>query len=114
MGQGTFLGGGLRNLSFSYIINKNVRSILPSGLELDIYIPNIKLAIELNDPVHYIPMYGEKMLKKTKNKDIIKQIECRQLGISLLIIDISQQTYFKTCKRFLDEYYESHIKKYLI
>lgn len=66
----------------------NNRKIL-NGLEIDILIPSIRLAIELNGPAHYFPIYGDKQLGKTINKDIIKQIETQRLGYRLFILDIS-------------------------
>jgi endogenous inhibitor of DNA gyrase (YacG/DUF329 family) len=40
-------------------IIENDRELL-NGLEVDLHIPEFKIAIELNGPVHYIPMFGEK------------------------------------------------------
>ena len=37
--------------------------------ELDIYIPVLNLAFELNGIFHYEPIYGEKKLNKIKNND---------------------------------------------
>ena len=37
--------------------------------ELDIYIPSLKLAFELNGIFHYEPIYGEDKLNKVKNND---------------------------------------------
>ncbi len=74
------------------------------GSELDIYIPSLKLAIELNGIFHYEPIYGKDKLNKIQNNDINKFQECQKLGISLCVIDTSSQKYFKeqTSKKFLD------------
>ena len=71
--------------------------------ELDIYIPSLKLAFELNGIFHYEPIYGKDKLDKTKNNDQRKFQACLERGISLCIIDTSRQTYFKesSSKQFL-------------
>lgn len=63
--------------------------------ELDIYIPSLSLAIELNGIFHYEPIFGEKKLKQTKNNDERKFQACLEKNIEFAIIDTSQQKYFK-------------------
>lgn len=77
------------------------------GSELDIYIPSLKLAIELNGIVHYEPIYGSDKLRSIQNNDQNKFQQCQQLGISLCIIDVSTLKYFKPCKaqKYLDIIY---------
>jgi len=72
--------------------------------ELDIYIPSLKLAFELNGIYHYEPIHGSKTLARMKNNDQRKFQACAEQKISLCIIDTSEQTYFKesTSKKFLN------------
>lgn len=72
--------------------------------ELDIYIPSLKLAFELNGIFHYEPIYGTEKLSQIKNNDNRKFQACLQQGIELCIIDTSQQKYFKesTSIKYLD------------
>jgi len=72
--------------------------------ELDIYIPSLKLAFELNGIFHYEPIYGDDKLSQTQNNDNRKFQACLEQGIELCIIDSSQQKYFKeqTSKKYLD------------
>lgn len=93
---------------------QNDRTLLSSGLEVDIVIPRLKLAIELNGPVHYSPLFGNQKLAKIQAADISKQIEMRSIGYRLLVIDISAYGYFKKVKAMLDEYYLSHIRPLLV
>lgn len=63
--------------------------------ELDIYIPSLKLAFELNGIFHYEPIYGQEKLDRVQNNDNRKFQACIERGIELCIIDTSQQKYFK-------------------
>jgi len=63
--------------------------------ELDIYIPSLKLAFELNGIFHYEPIYGEDKLQKIQNNDNRKFQACLENGIEFCGIDTSQQKYFK-------------------
>lgn len=71
----------------------NNRDIIQS--ELDIYIPDLKLAFELNGIFHYEPIYGEKSLNRTQLNDKNKFYLCITNNIDLCVIDTSQQKYFK-------------------
>ena len=72
--------------------------------ELDIYIPNLKLAFELNGIFHYEPIYGLDKLDQIKNNDNRKFQACLEQGIELCIIDMSNLSYFKSEKaqKYLD------------
>lgn len=72
--------------------------------ELDIYIPSLKLAFELNGIFHYEPIYGEKKFNQTINNDHRKFSACAEKNIDLCIIDTSLEKYFKIekSKKYLD------------
>lgn len=72
--------------------------------ELDIYIPSLKLAFELNGIFHYEPIFGEKKLSQIQNNDNRKYQACLEKGIELCTIDSSGQKYFKesTSIKYLD------------
>ena len=74
------------------------------GSELDIYIPLLNLAIELNGIFHYEPIYGKNKLGKIQENDLNKSKVCHDNKIDLCIIDTSQQKYVKesTSKKYLD------------
>ena len=63
--------------------------------ELDIYIPSLQLAFELNGIFHYEPIYGEEKLRSIQNNDTRKFQACLEKGIELVIVDSSQLRYFK-------------------
>lgn len=72
--------------------------------ELDIYIPNLGLAFELNGIFHYEPIYGSDKLNQIKNNDSRKYQACLEKNIELCIIDTSGLKYFKPekCQKYLD------------
>lgn len=72
--------------------------------ELDIYIPSLSLAFELNGIFHYEPIYGQEKLDKTQNNDQRKYQACIEKNIELCIIDNSSMKNFKPIKaqKFLD------------
>lgn len=79
------------------------------GLEADVAIPSLNLAIEWNGIVHYKPIYGEEKLNKIKSIDERKQNLAQQKGIRLIVIPdlVSNEKYVKeafynTC-RIIDE-----------
>jgi hypothetical protein len=83
-------------------IHYNQKSAISS--ELDIYIPNLNLAFELNGIFHYEPIYGVDKLRQIQTNDISKSKECHDKMIDLCIIDTSTQKYVKpsTSQKYLD------------
>lgn len=80
------------NLNIMYNDRTSINS------ELDIYIPSLKLAFELNGIFHYEPIFGVDKLEKTQNNDMRKFQACLEKQIELCIIDTSLETYFKPSK----------------
>ena len=74
------------------------------GSELDIYIPSLKLAFELNGVFHCEPIFGQDKLDQIQANDKLKFKACAENNITLCMIDTSKQKYFKesTSKQFLD------------
>jgi hypothetical protein len=72
--------------------------------ELDIYIPSLKLAFELNGIFHYEPIYGQNKLDQIQNNDNRKFQACIEHDIELCLLDVSQQKYFKkqTSQKYLN------------
>lgn len=89
----------------------NNRSII--GCELDIYIPSLKLAFEINGTHHYKPIYGLLRFNQTENMDKKKINLCEQKEIRLIIINTSKDgtfseqdgdKYFNFISSILNEY----------
>lgn len=83
-------------------IEYNNRSAI--NAELDIYIPSLKLAFEINGIFHYEPIFGVDKLNKTQNNDKRKIQACIERNISFCVIDSSTFKYFKLekAKKYLD------------
>lgn len=63
--------------------------------ELDIHIPHLNLAFELNGIFHYEPIYGQEKLSQIKNNDDRKFQACLENKIELVIMDVSSLNYWK-------------------
>ena len=55
-----------------------------NGLELDVYIPSLKYAVEWNGIFHYVDVSGK--LKSIQSRDIKKKELCAEKGICLRVI----------------------------
>lgn len=94
--------GGKSRSQIEIFIEENLNKDFPNikfiyndketiGSELDVYIPELKIAIEINGIVHYEPIYGEEKLIKTQNRDKQKMINCYSLGIELIVIPLGKK-----------------------
>lgn len=72
------------------------------GYELDIYLPELSFAIELNGITHYKAIYGEEALLKRQENDRLKAEECVKRNIKLIVINVSED---KDNKRTLEKRY---------
>jgi hypothetical protein len=72
------------------LYNENIE-----GFELDIFIPSLSLAFEINGPTHYNAIYGKKSLANVHMTGIFKKEMCIKNKINLITIDISHIKNFK-------------------
>lgn len=63
-------------------------------LELDFYIPDLHLAIELNGPTHYKPIYGQAKFLRQQRNDELKRRLCKKLGITLIEIPLEEGVHY--------------------
>lgn len=66
------------------------------GSELDIYMPQLKIGIELNGIIHYEPIYGESTLIRVQNNDKRKMITCANVGVELIVINMGNKGFSKS------------------
>ena len=107
---------------YEFSIQYNQKEIINS--ELDIYIPLLKLAFELNGIFHYEPIFGIEKLEQIVNNDNRKfQFQaCLEKNIELCIIDTSSLIYFKESNvvkflniitNIIDNKYSQYVKEQL-
>lgn len=92
----------LCNLYPNLKIDYNKKNTINS--ELDVYVPSLSLAFELNGIFHYEPIFGKEKLKQIQNNDQIKFQACLEKNIELVLIDTSSLKYFKPnrSQKYLD------------
>ena len=75
------------------------------GSELDIYIPSLKLAFEVQGIFHYKPIFGQEKLEQIQKNDLEKVRKCEELLIELIQMDVTDQNTFskKSSERYLLE-----------
>jgi len=66
------LNNSLTKSGYSVIFHKD-GLVAGSKLEVDLFLPEIKTAIEIDGPGHFLPIWGEEKLQKQQSSDIIKQ-----------------------------------------
>ena len=64
------------------------------GSELDIYIPSLKIAFEIQGIFHYEPIFGQEKLEQIQKNDLEKIKKCKELNIKLIHIDTRSQKNF--------------------
>ena len=98
----------VKNLFINYEVIKTQSVLNGWALELDIYIPELKLAFEYNGEQHYewVKFFQktEEEFKYLQYKDRCKKKLCKQEGITLIIIkydeDLSEQLVLSKLKHF--------------
>lgn len=67
-----FVSEGLENEGYGIIVH--ARNLIQSeALEVDMFVPELKTAIEIDGPSHFYPVWGEDKLKKQQSADLTKQ-----------------------------------------
>ena len=81
---------------YKFNVKYNISSVV--GKELDIYIPHLNIAFEINGACHYKPIFGQETLDRTMKADKEKAYRCNKKGIDLFVIDISKAEHFYKCR----------------
>ena len=81
-----YIESRLKTLYPNIRISFNNRKAL-GGPELDIYIPKLRLAFELNGEHHFSPIYGLEKLAQIQAQDTRKISLSKELGIDLVVVD---------------------------
>jgi len=81
----------IQNMSKDNSLEYNTKHYLDGKLELDIYSKDAGYAIEIDGPVHNDNIYGKNVLEEVIRRDFRKNIECKNKGITLYRIDVSNE-----------------------
>ena len=83
-----------------YVIEYHKKGIVPnSNLEVDIYLPELGTAIEIDGPSHFLPIWGQDALTKTIKSDNEKNGLLRYHGIMVLRVAQKRKTLSKKSMR---------------
>jgi len=94
-----------------YVIEYHRKGIVPnSNLEVDIYLPELGTAIEIDGPSHFIPIWGEDALRKTIKSDNEKNGLLRYHGIMVLRVAQKRKTLSQKAMRDTWKAIESELK----
>lgn len=102
----TYKPCGAQRSKLEIFIEAKLKSLYPNidfyfnrrdaiGLELDIYIPSLKLAFEINGPIHYEAIFGLERLESAQRNDLLKIQLCSENQIELYPINTSSTRQFK-------------------
>lgn len=91
-------------------VQSNVKGLIPSGLDVDIYLPAIRLCIEINGPSHYLDIFGEDKLLATQVNDAKKKQELYENGYSLIVINISRYKALRDIRIYLKRIFLQEIR----
>ena len=85
------------------------------GRELDIYLPDYKIAIEIDGVFHQRPVYGEESFERTQRNDLKKSEKCQEAGIKLYRITLPEdsRTYYKFLKEEVSNNLVTSIKTWI-
>jgi very-short-patch-repair endonuclease len=68
-----------------YAVSYHSKVILPdSQLEVDLYIPSLRVVIEIDGPSHFLPIWGDDRLKKSVDADKKKNDQLNLYGFILI------------------------------
>jgi hypothetical protein len=94
-----------------YVIEYHKKGIVPnSNLEVDIYLPEIGTAIEIDGPSHFLPIWGQDALSKTIKSDNEKNGLLRYHGVMVLRVAQKRKTLSKKAMRDTWSAIESELK----
>jgi very-short-patch-repair endonuclease len=96
-------GSKLEKFMFSGLVEAGYRvefhkeeSLVNTRLQIDLFLPELKTAIEIDGPSHFLPVWGEQTLKRNKTYDSKK--EGLLLGKGLALIRVKQTKDFSNTR----------------
>jgi very-short-patch-repair endonuclease len=96
-----YVSAALEEEGYGVIVH--ARNLIQSrALEVDMFVPDLKTAIEIDGPSHFIAVWGEDRLKKQQSADTVKQGLLINNGY--VLIRVIQRDKSMSVKRMKDVY----------
>lgn len=77
--------------TLGYIVDFHTELVVENeNMHLDMYLPKEKIAIEIDGPTHYQPIYGEERLERVQEADIRKNGMLLNHGITVIRLQLSK------------------------
>lgn len=105
-----FLMEFLRDNGYEVIFHKK-GLIVREDLEVDLFVPSLKLAIEVDGPAHFYPIWGEDNLKKHMQSDSRKSGLLTNAGYKIIRIKVVSKSLSQKHQRDVSNYVLSKIKE---
>lgn len=100
--QGSEIEKYIRSMLISAGYNVTIqRSNIGGDYEVDIYLKDQQIAIEIDGPLHFLPLFGEEKLQKTIKQDTIKNGLLLSKGIHVVRIRYTSKSSSQKAKRDL-------------
>jgi len=94
-----------------YVIEYHKKGVVPNAnLEVDIYLPEIGTAIEIDGPSHFLPIWGQEALSKTIKSDNEKNGLLRYHGVMVLRVAQKRKTLSQKAMRDTWKAIEAELK----
>jgi hypothetical protein len=105
-----FLYEGLTKLGYDVIIHK-VGLIPGEKFEIDLYLPKLMVAIEIDGPQHFLPIYGEESLRRSIKYDIVKSGALLSRGLCVIRVKYMLKHTSQKTNRTLLKLVEAELNK---
>lgn len=92
-----YLEAGL--LSHNFMVQKHVKNFMGGEYEIDILLKDEAIAIELDGPHHFLPIFGEERLEKTMKFDAAKNGTLISMGLTIIRVKCLYKNLTEKMKR---------------
>lgn len=98
-------------LSSGYNVAKHIKDFMNGGYEIDLFVKELGVAIELDGPHHFSPIFGEQRLAKTMMFDMAKNGALIGMGITVLRVKCDFKNLTEKMKRDISAVIVETLKK---
>ena len=102
----------IKDILTNYEVSRHHSPSWLSPMHLDVYVPELSLAVEYQGQQHYMPVDifgGQESFEKTKVRDAIKKKLCQQNKVYLLYIRYDDEEPEKTIIEFIEKKFKIEI-----